>query len=272
MQLNELRTGLPAAPAHAQRGEPAPRAPAGRSFRLAWSKAPQELAQAQRLRHRVFAGELGARLQVPPGTPADLDADAFDPFCDQLLVRAVGGPQHDQVIATCRVLSPDGARRAGRYYADGEFDLGPLRGVLPSALEMGRMCVDPAWRNGVVVMALWQELGQQLVQRGLDTVIGCCSVGLGDGGELASRMWHDLKRCYLLPPACQVQPRTPLRLAPPGAGEAARIPALMKGYLRCGSKLLGPPAHDPDFNTADFPMMLRMQDMPARYGKRIFGP
>jgi putative hemolysin len=242
-----------------------------RSFRLAWSRAPQELAQAQRLRHRVFAGEMGARLRVPRGTPADLDVDGFDSFCDHLLVRAVGGSQHDEVIATCRVLSPDGARRAGRYYTDSEFDLRPLRGLLPAALEMGRMCVDPAWRNGLVVMAVWQALGQQLVRRGLDTVIGCCSVGLGDGGELASRMWHDLKRDHLLPAGYQVRPRTPLPLRPAAAGEAARVPALIKGYLRCGGKLLGPPAHDPDFDTADFPMMLRLADMPARYGKRILG-
>ncbi len=61
---------------------------------------------AQRLRHLVFAGELGARLDGPePG----LDGDAFDAYCDHLLVResATG-----EVVATYRLLPPDRARAA----------------------------------------------------------------------------------------------------------------------------------------------------------------
>ncbi|MEO7392268.1 MAG: GNAT family N-acyltransferase [Ramlibacter sp.] len=242
-----------------------------RSFRLGWTRTPQELAEAQRLRHRVFAGEMRARLRVPAGAPEGHDMDAFDPFCDHLLVRAIGTAQHDQVIATCRILSPEGAGRAGRLYTASEFDLEPLRDLLPRTLEMGRVCVDPEWRNGVIIMALWQELGQQLVQRGLDTIIGCSSVSLADGGALARRMWSDLRPAYLLPSILQVRPRKPLQLGPAGLDGPVRVPALIKGYLRCGGRLLGPPAHDEDFNTADFPMLLRLADMPARYSKRIFG-
>jgi len=46
-------------------------------------------------------------------------------------------------------------------------------------------------------------------------------------------------------------------------------PALIKGYLRCGAKVLGAPAWDPDFNTADLPMLLRIADLPARYRKHF---
>ena len=48
-------------------------------------------------------------------------------------------------------------------------------------------------------------------------------------------------------------------------------PALIKGYLRLGAKILGAPAWDPDFNTADLPMMMRINDMPARYRKHFLG-
>ena len=48
-------------------------------------------------------------------------------------------------------------------------------------------------------------------------------------------------------------------------------PALIKGYLRLGAKVLGAPAWDPDFNTADLPMMMRTADMPARYRKHFNG-
>ena len=241
-----------------------------RSFRLGWARTPKEVAEAQRLRHRVFAVEMGARLECAPGTPECHDADAYDRHCDHLLVRAIGTHQHDEVIATCRVLSPQGAACAGSLYTSSEFDLATLDAVLPRTLEMGRVCVDAAWRNGMIVMALWQELGQRLIERGLDTLVGCCSVSLSDGGELASAMWRDLHPVYLLPPDQRVVPRKPFRLQARSNGAPARVPALIRGYLRCGGRLLGPPAHDEDFNTADFPMMLRLADIPSRYGKRIF--
>ncbi len=242
-----------------------------RSFRLGWARTAREVAEAQRLRFRVFSGEMGVTLKLPPGVPHGHDVDAFDSFCDHLLVRAVGTAQHGEVIATCRILSPEGLLRAGSLYTDSEFDLAPLRSLLPHTLEMGRVCVDPAWRHGFIVMALWQELGQQLVQRGLDTIIGCASVSLADGDDLALRMWRDLQGQHLVAPAHQLLPRKALPLRAPPDEEPGRVPALIKGYLRCGGRLLGPPAHDEDFNTADFPMMLRLADMPARYSKRIFG-
>jgi putative hemolysin len=48
-------------------------------------------------------------------------------------------------------------------------------------------------------------------------------------------------------------------------------PALIKGYLRLGAKVLGAPAWDPDFNTADLPMMMQTADIPARYRKHFQG-
>jgi putative hemolysin len=48
-------------------------------------------------------------------------------------------------------------------------------------------------------------------------------------------------------------------------------PALIKGYLRLGAKVLGPPAWDPDFNSADLPMLMRIEDLPMRYRKHFLG-
>jgi len=48
-------------------------------------------------------------------------------------------------------------------------------------------------------------------------------------------------------------------------------PALIKGYLRLGAKVLGPPAWDPDFNSADLPMLMRIDELPARYRRHFSG-
>ena len=48
-------------------------------------------------------------------------------------------------------------------------------------------------------------------------------------------------------------------------------PALIKGYLRMGAKVLGAPAWDPEFNTADLPLLTRVADIPARYRRHFLG-
>ena len=39
----------------------------------------------------------------------------------------------------------------------------------------------------------------------------------------------------------------------------------------CIRDSLGAPAWDPDFNTADLPMMMRIGDLPARYRRHFLG-
>ena len=47
-------------------------------------------------------------------------------------------------------------------------------------------------------------------------------------------------------------------------------PPLIKGYLKLGARVCGQPAWDPDFNAADFPVLLKMDGMDERY-RRHFG-
>lgn len=54
-------------------------------------------------------------------------------------------------------------------------------------------------------------------------------------------------------------------------GFCEHLPVRTVEDLSLGSKVLGAPAWDPDFNTADLPMMLDFDDMPPRYRKRLLG-
>ncbi|MET3383533.1 GNAT family N-acetyltransferase [Variovorax paradoxus] len=257
---------------------PTPLAAAAPVLETRWADCEEDVRDAQRLRFRVFAQEMGARLTPPEGTPPGLDVDRFDAFCDHLLVRAVDplrGP--GPLIGTYRVLTPEAALRAGGFYTDTEFDLSPLAPLRGRALELGRSCVDADWRSGSVIMALWAALGQYMVDHALDTMIGCASIGLDDQGATAARLWHRLCRTHLVEQRWRVEPRVALPLdngadadadsdtAPPAA------PPLIKGYLRCGARLLGPPALDVAFNTADLPLMLRVDDVSPRYRQHFFG-
>jgi putative hemolysin len=241
-------------------------------FDVVWARDEEDVRQAQRLRYRVFAEEMGARLTVPNGSPAGHDIDLFDPFCEHLLVRAsAGGDELCPVIGTYRVLTPASAKRVGGLYSDGEFDLTRLRPLRANMVELGRSCVHPDWRTGGAILALWGALAEFMHRNRLDTMIGCASVTMRDGGHFAASLWDQLRRTHLAPVQWQVSARLALPVDELQNDLSVEAPALIKGYLRCGAKVLGAPAWDPDFNTADLPLLLRIDDLPARYRKHFLG-
>jgi putative hemolysin len=271
MPLSDLR--VPAAPRRsphptAARRDAGPADAAG--LAVAWARQDDDVRQAQQLRYQVFAEEMGARLSPPPGAPAGHDVDRFDRHCEHLLVRTSGrDAEPGPVIGTCRVLTPTAARRVGGLYSETEFDLARLRPLRARMVELGRACVHPAWRSGGAVLALWGALAEFMTRNRLDTMIGCASIGMRDGGHVAASLWQQLRRTHLAPVEWQVRPRQPLPVDELQNDLAVDTPALIKGYLRCGAKVLGPPAWDPDFNTADLPMLMRLADLPARYRRHF---
>ena len=232
---------------------------------VSWASCDKEVREAQALRYQVFAVEMGARLAPPRGAAAGLDVDVFDAYCEHLLVRA---GEQGPVVGTYRVLTPAAARRAGGLYSDTEFDLTRLRALRPRLVEVGRACVHADHRSGGAILALWGALAEFMARNGLDTMIGCASVSMRDGGHVAASLWRQLAESHLAPIDCQVRPRLQLPIEHLRQDLQVEAPALIRGYLRCGAKLMGQPAWDPDFNTADLPLLLRTADLPARF-KRI---
>ena len=166
-----------------------------------------EVAEAQRLRYKIFAEELGAELSGKDG----LDIDGFEAFCDHLLVRDT---ETSQVIGTYRILSPHQAFEAGGYYSAGEFDLlSRLSHLLGSTVELGRACVHQNYRNGGTITMLWAGLAKCMQLHNYEYMIGCASVPISDGGHMATSLYHKLKDDYLSPPEYRVFPHNPLPIA-----------------------------------------------------------
>jgi putative hemolysin len=236
---------------------------------VSWARHLDEVRAAQRLRHDIFAGEMGARLST---TVPGHDVDLFDDYCEHLLVR---DQESQQVIGTYRVLTPEQAQRIGSTYSELEFDLTRLRALRERMVELGLSCVHPDFRHGGVIMALWGALTEFMVRNKLDTMIGCASIPmLHNGvvrGDVAASIWRQVREKHLAPIEHQVWPRLPLPVDELDSHLDVEPPALIKGYLRLGAKVLGAPAWDPDFNSADLPMMMRIADLPARYRKHFLG-
>jgi putative hemolysin len=107
----------------------------------------------------------------------------------------------------------------------------------------------------------------------LDTMIGCASIPmLHNGivsGDAAASMWKQLSKTNLASIEFHALPRLPLPIEELDSDLPVEPPALIRGYLRLGAKILGAPAWDPDFNTADLPMLMQVKDLPNRYRKHF---
>jgi putative hemolysin len=252
----------------------APSAGARYSVLVANGGAP--VRAAQRLRHRVFTEEFGAVLHTPR---AGVDVDDFDQHCDHLIIRedATG-----EVVGTYRMLPPG---RTASLYADGEFDLAGLAALRGTLVETGRSCVHPAHRTGAVINLMWAGIARYMHLSGHRWLAGCVSVPLDDGGETAVAVWQLIRDRHLAPPAWRVRPRRPWPVpyaAHPDATDPARagggdgpasklVPPLLRGYLRLGAWVCGPPAHDADFGVADFFALLSMDRVNPRYLRHFLG-
>lgn len=239
-------------------------APASR-YHVSLAVDDSEIREAQRLRYKVFAEEMGAHLSsILPGH----DIDLYDPYCDHLLVRDLAS---GEVVGTYRILPPDAAKRVGSYYAEQEFDLTRLHFLRPRMAELGRSCVHPAHRSGAVIARLWAGLADYMTRYGYEYIVGCASIGMADGGHIAASVHRQVAGRNLAPIEWHVTPRYRLPIESLDDGQIAALPPLIKGYTRLGAMVCGEPAWDPDFNTADLLMLLPMGQLNRSYARRLIG-
>lgn len=225
------------------------------------TRDPHRVAQAQRLRYRVFAEELGKTL-----AGSGLDEDRFDTFCEHLVVHDSGS---GEVVGTYRILPPQAAQLAGGYYAEQLFDLSMLDVLRDRMVEVGRACLHPDYRTGTVMLLMRSTLARYLIDRGFDYVTGCASVSLDDGGDTAASLYRVALERNMSPEDYRVYPRCSLPLESLRDTLQASPPPLLRAYLNLGAWICGEPAWDPVLDCADFPILLPLARMHSRYVKHF---
>ncbi|GFG67338.1 hypothetical protein MKUB_48280 [Mycobacterium kubicae] len=228
------------------------------------STDPADIEAAQRLRYLTFAEEMGAALPQAirgPLTGQMIDVDQFDPHSEHLLAR---DETSGQIVGCYRLLPPEGARAAGGIFADTIFDIGGLNELRPSLVELGRASVHPEHRNGAVMGLLWAGILRYQELTGYEWGAGCLSVRMEAGefrGALVRRVLDVAFGAHAAPPQYRVVPRNPVRvnglslteLPDPGR---IRIPPMVQGSLWIGGVICGEPSYDPDFDMADFVVLI----------------
>ena len=240
-----------------------------RHFELRLAQDRADLHAAQRLRYDVFVAELGA-----DGPMVDHDArreiDRFDAHVDHLLLHDTRRAEGDQVIGVYRLLTEEGAKAAGQFYSEDEYDLTALKQSGRRLLELGRSCLHRDYRGGTAMMHLWAGLAGYIAAREIAVLFGVASFHGCDPAPLAGPL-SLLHHRHLAPPELRPMARdagyqrmdliAEADLDRPAAIRA--VPALIKAYLRLGG-VVGQGAYlDRAFNCLDVCLVMDVTQIPA---------
>lgn len=239
------------------------------------ARSERDLNAVQRLRYRVFYHELGA---TPDATTlaAGLDSDRFDAIADHLMVidHDLVTSEHDAdgVVGTYRLIREEAAAQLGQFYSADEYDLSVLDRFVGRKLELGRSCVDAAYRSRAVMQLLWRGIAAYVFQHQIDLMFGCASLPGTDLDALAADLTY-LYENHLAPP--DIRPRAlPARYVEMrrlGKGEIntrrvlGELPPLIKGYLRLGGFVGDGAVIDTQFNTTDIAVVVQTDLVTKKY-------
>ena len=246
---------------------------AGR-FTVKLAEDSAEVAAAQRLRYRVFVEEMGARASGPDREDRR-ERDRFDPCCEHLLLldSECTDPEIErQVVGAYRLMRGDRVQAGIGFYGQTEYELSKLRAYPRPVLELGRSCVDAAYRGGPGMHLLWSGLAQYVADNDIEIMFGVASFHGTDPAPIAEALSY-LHHNHLAPEDIRVRAieerYLSMDILPPDRISRDRaldqIPMLIKAYLRLGG-FVGDGAYiDHDFNTIDVCLLMDTTRMVDRY-------
>ncbi len=240
-------------------------------IRLAASAA--EIEAAQRLRYRVFYEEMGAK-PLPDVEAEKRDFDHFDDTCDHLVVIDRSEPHHATVVGTYRFMRQPHAAKAGDFYSADEYDLSRLKANGGTVMELGRSCVDPAFRNRHTMQLLWRGIAEYVTTHNIDLMFGCASFPGTDTAALAHALSY-LHHNHLAPDPLRASAlparRVDMNILPPEKVDRraalAAMPPLVKGYVRVGAYVGDGAVIDHQFNTTDVCIIVQTERITGRYAR-----
>lgn len=231
-----------------------------------------DIVAAQALRYRVFYDEMKAK---PDAEAARLrrDIDPFDSACEHLLVCDTDrGQGADSIIATYRLLRGVNARKHGRFYSAGEYDITPLMDYSGEVLELGRSCVDQDYRGRPTMQLLWGAIAQFVFHHDISLMFGCASLHGVEPESLALPLSY-LHHFHLAPadmrPVALPDLHVDMDFLPideiDKKAALTALPPLLKGYLRLGGFVGDGAVVDHQFNTTDVCIVVKTDQVTGKY-------
>lgn len=222
-----------------------------RGFNLTIADKDSEREMAWRIRHDVFLKEMLGRPR-----PDGMERDSFDDHYDQVLVTSATG----EAVGTCRVISTAATER---FYSASEFAIAPFLAQPGVKIELGRVCLCPAWRNNLALAAMGRAIGWYARSHQASWIFGCTSIATVDP-LMATALTRHFANTGAYTEGFGILPLPAFRLphlaqsregAAPAVDQGTLerlIPPLLRFYLRAGASLGCEPALDQNFSCLDF--------------------
>jgi putative hemolysin len=139
-------------------------------------------------------------------------------------------------------------------------------------LELGRSCVDSAYRTKMTMQLLWRGIAGYVFTHNIDLLFGCASLPGVNPEALAvplSYLYHKHLAPADLRPRALPELYTDMNLLPAAAINArqalAELPPLVKGYLRLGGFVGDGAVIDRQFNTTDVCVIVKTDLITDKY-------
>jgi putative hemolysin len=236
------------------------------------ARTPDELEAAQALRYRVFYQEMGAQPDAAAAA-SGRDSDRYDAVADHLLVVDHDlGDGLDAVVGTYRLIRREAADSIGRFYSADEYDVTLIERFPGRVLELGRSCVDSAYRGRAAMQLLWRGIAAYIFTHNIDLMFGCASLPGTDVDALAAELTY-LYANHLAPTDIRLRALphryVEMRRMEPGEIDGRQVlvglPPLIKGYLRLGGFVGDGAVVDHQFNTTDVAIVVQTDLVTGKY-------
>lgn len=237
-------------------------------FTVKLARTSAEMEAALRLRYKVFNVELGNE----PESAYAIEKDKFDATSHHLIATL---NDTGEVIGCYRLRTLEMAKTAGGFYSSQEFRLEDLPAeVLANAVEIGRACIAPNYRNKFILFLLWKGLANYITLTQKRYLFGCCSLFTQDYA-VGKRAWQQILRDGYLHETFRVRGQelydfTEEEKQVPEITEDLEVPKLFQSYLKIGTKVCSKPVIDRKFKTIDFFVICDIAKLGNRYSRIFF--
>ena len=180
----------------------------------------------------------------------------------------------DNLIGTYRLLRGNSVKLYKGFYTEQEFDISNLKKSFSSKdiLELGRSCVHPEYRSGIILKLLWQGISNYIKMYKIKILMGCASFH-GTNPIKFKDEFSLLYENYRLPEDYDVKSLQSNEISfnknINHSTTLNKLPPLIKGYLRAGGMVSENFYIDTEFETIDYCVIMLTEKIVSRYQNKF---
>ena len=244
-----------------------------KNFTIKIAESNFEIKKAQSLRYKIFFKEKNIKKKSFKFL-LQRDYDFYDKISDHLIIIDNNREIRDNVIGTYRLLRGNCAKLYRGFYTEQEFDISNLKKNFSSKdiLELGRSCVHPQYRSGIILKLLWQGISNYIKMYKIKILMGCASFH-GTNPSKFKDEFSLLYENYRLPEDYDVKSLQSNEISfnknINHSTTLNKLPPLIKGYLRAGGMVSENFYIDMEFETIDYCVIMLTEKIVSRYQNKF---